>query len=200
MVDLLRHGAVAGEGWAFRGGGTDVPLADAGWEQMEQVAALLPWDRIDGVACSPMQRCRLPAQRFANRHQRPCEVLPAMREMDFGRWEGRSWAELAPRYRPELERFWDDPQSVTPPQGEPFDAFARRVWQGWQAWMAQGSGHRLLIAHGGVIRVILARLLQMPTAALWRLDIPYGSWSRVSLLAGHPPRLLFLNPHAGGGR
>jgi len=49
------------------------------------------------------------------------------------------------------------------------------------------------VAHGGVIRVLLAYLLDMPMNALWRLHLPYAAWSRVSLCEGHQPRLLFMN-------
>ncbi len=194
MVDLLRHGALDAEGWAFRGAGSDVPLSDAGWRQMEVVADRLPWSEIDSVACSPMVRCRAPARRFAARHDVACETIEAMREIHFGLWEGRTWQELAPRYRSQLERFWRSPEGCVPPEGEGFDAFADRVTSAWAGWVAGGSGHRLLIAHGGVIRVILAHLLRMPLSALWHLDIPYAGWSRVSLLEGHPPRLMALNP------
>jgi len=194
VVDLLRHGAVAADGWAFRGGWSDLPLSDLGWRQMEAVAARLPWAEIDAVAASPMQRCLRPAERFSRAHGVHCRPLEALREMDFGDWEGKGWSELEGRYGEELSAFWRDPIGTRPPGGEPFDEFAERVVAGWRSWVVGGSGHRLLIAHGGVIRVILAHLLRMPHSALWRLDIPYAGWSRVSLLEGHPPRLLSFNP------
>ncbi|MDQ6963286.1 MAG: histidine phosphatase family protein [Mariprofundales bacterium] len=194
VVDLLRHGAVDAERWAFRGGGTDIALSVDGWQQMERVAAQLPWAQVDEVVSSPMQRCLQPAEKFARRYQAGWRELASMREIHFGLWEGRSWEELADNDRPQLDRFWRDPTGCVPPEGEPFDHFVTRVVTGWQRWVAGGCGHRLLIAHGGVIRVVLAHLLQMPVAALWSLDLPYASWSRVSLLEGHAPRLLFLNP------
>ncbi|MDX8414054.1 MAG: alpha-ribazole phosphatase [Mariprofundales bacterium] len=199
VVDLLRHGAVNAEHWAFRGGGTDVALSTEGWSQMEQVSAQLPWHRMDAVACSPMARCLAPAKKFSHHHHTPLQQLESMRELNFGLWEGQSWQAISEQYPPQLDQFWRDPQGFTPPEGEPFDHFATRVRTGWRAWMQGGSGHRLLVAHGGVIRVILAQLLQMPMAALWSLDLPYASWSRVSMLEGHAPRLLFLNPLQSGG-
>jgi len=198
VVDLLRHGAVDAGAWAFRGGGTDVALSAIGWQQMERVAAKLPWDAIDEVACSPMQRCLKPAERFAARHQTRCQPLESMRELHFGLWEGKSWQDLAASYQQQLDSFWRDPQGFTPPEGEAFDHFVVRVGDSWHQWTQQACGQRLLVAHGGVIRVILTQLLQMPVSALWHLDIPYAGWSRVSLLEGHAPRLLFLNPLDAG--
>jgi len=199
VIDLLRHGAVDAAHWAFRGGGTDVALSKDGWRQMEQVADQLPWSSIDAVACSPMQRCLKPAQQFSHQHQTALTQLAAMRELNFGAWEGKSWQQLAEQYQTQLDRFWRDPQGFTPPEGEPFDLFVTRVGQAWKQWTEGVSGHRLLVAHGGVIRVILAQLLQMPMAALWSLDLPYASWSRVSMLEGHAPRLIFLNPQQSSG-
>jgi len=64
----------------------------------------------------------------------------------------------------------------------------------WEAWLSEGEGsHRLLIVHGLVLRVLLAHLLGMPNDSLWRLHLPYAAWSRVSLLEGEQPRLLFMN-------
>jgi len=193
IIDLLRHGVVDAAEWAFRGGGSDIALSDVGWQQMEQVADALPWSMIDHIASSPMQRCLLPAKQFSRQQSKPMERLDAMRELHFGEWEGKGWQELAPTYQAELERFWRQPQAFTPPKGEAFDAFVSRVLGGWEAWISEASGHRLLIAHGGVIRVLLATVLKMPMDAVWRLDLPYASWSRVSLLEGHAPKLCFMN-------
>jgi len=191
VIDLLRHGEVEATGWAFRGS-TDLPLSGKGWQQMRAVSeSFAPFDHI---ATSPLQRCRLFAEGLNSKQKTSLIILDGMREMDFGAWENRSFDDLEAEYGALLHQFWQSPVGIQPPGGEAFDAFARRVMVCWQAWLDSGTGHhRLLIAHGGVIRVLLAHLLDMPMAALWRLHLPYASWSRVSLLGGHQPRLLFLN-------
>lgn len=191
MVDLLRHGEVAAAGWAFRGR-TDVPLSDTGWQQMQRLAASLA--PCDHIAASPLTRCLKFAEAMRDAWQASLVILPDMREMDFGAWEDRSFDELQAEHGALLQRFWASPEGMRPPGGELFDDFAERVISCWRSWLADASGaHRLLVAHGGVIRVLLAHLLQMPMRALWRLHLPHASWSRVSLCAGHPPRLLFVN-------
>jgi len=191
IIDLLRHGEVEATGWAFRGS-TDLPLSKEGWKQMRAVAALL--DPPDQIATSPLQRCRLFAGDMAEETQTGLVSLDGMREMDFGAWENRSFDDLEAEYGALLHQFWQSPVGIQLPGGEAFDAFARRVMACWQVWLNSETGnHRLLIAHGGVIRVLLAHLLDMPMTALWRLHLPCASWSRVSLLDGHQPRLLFLN-------
>jgi len=191
IIDLLRHGEVDAEGWAFRGS-TDLSLSESGWRQMRSVAAY--FESFDHIATSPLQRCRLFAEELNDKQHTNLLTLHDMREMDFGAWENRSFDELETEYGPLLHQFWQSPVSVQPPDGEAFDDFSRRVISCWQEWLEMASGnHRLLVAHGGVIRVLLAHLLDMPMDALWRLHLPYASWSRVSLCEGHQPRLLFMN-------
>lgn len=193
VVDLLRHGEVAAEGWAFRGS-TDIALSDTGWRQMRAAGSRLADASFSQIASSPMQRCRRFADEFAAGLAVPLHDLPDMREMDFGAWENRDMQELEAEHGELLQRFWQSPVGVHPPGGEAFEHFAGRVLEAWGAWLHGASGeHRLLVAHGGVIRVLLAHLLDMPLPAMWRLHLPYASWSRVSLLDGHQPRLLFLN-------
>jgi len=194
IIDLLRHGEVAAEGWAFRGS-TDLPLSETGWRQMRGVSALL--DTFDQIATSPLQRCRLFAEELGVSTPTHLITLPDMREMDFGDWENRSFDELEQEYGSLLHRFWQSPVGVQPPGGEAFDAFSQRVIGCWERWITGEAGaRRLLVAHGGVIRVLLAHVLDMPMSALWRLHLPYASWSRISLCAGHQPRLLFMNREA----
>jgi len=191
VIDLLRHGEVKATGWAFRGS-TDLPLSEKGWQQMRAVAE--SFASFDHIASSPLQRCRLFAEELSGKQKISLMTLDGMREMDFGAWEDRSFDDLEAEYGALLRQFWQSPVGIQPPDGEAFDVFGRRVLACWQAWLDSGTGHhRLLVAHGGVIRVLLANFLDMPMAALWRLHLPYASWSQVSLLDGHQPRLLFLN-------
>jgi len=191
IIDLLRHGEVAAEGWAFRGS-TDLPLSESGWLQMRSVSQ--SFDAFDHIATSPMQRCQLFAGELSASTSTHLITLPVMREMDFGDWENRSFDELEQEYGSLLRQFWKSPVGIQPPGGESFDSFSQRVVDCWQPWLQTESGHhRLLVAHGGVIRVLLAHLLDMPMSALWRLHLPYASWSRISLCEGHQPRIMFMN-------
>ena len=191
IIDLLRHGEVAADSWAFRGS-TDIALSEKGWKQMRTASAAM--DRVDHIATSPMQRCKHFAEELSAKQQTDLMTLDNMREINFGDWEGLSFEQLEAKHGPLLQQFWQSPVGICPPQGEPFDVFTCRVLEAWQTWInADVGNHRLLIAHGGVIRVLIAHIMDMPMSSLWRLDLPYASWSRVSLLEGHQPRVLFMN-------
>ncbi len=191
IIDLLRHGEVAADSWAFRGS-TDIELSERGWRQMRSASAAM--DKAEHIATSPMQRCRRFAEELSGQLQTELITLGDMREIDFGDWENLGFDQLQAEHGPLLQQFWQSPVGICPPGGEPFDVFACRVIENWQAWINSDVGNRrLLVAHGGVIRVLLAHIMDMPMSSLWRLDLPYASWSRVSFLEGHQPRVLFIN-------
>ncbi|NEV63117.1 histidine phosphatase family protein [Thiorhodococcus minor] len=173
-VDLLRHGEVAG-GVCFRGRSDD-PLSDLGWAQMSQAVADAPtWT---SILSSPLQRCAAFGECFADTHALRLERVDALSERDFGAWEGMPAHEIATE---DLTRFWADPASFTPPEAEPFEAFRRRVLETWQKLLERPDPHSLVITHGGVIRVILAELLQMPTTSLLLIDVPHACRTRIRI-------------------
>ncbi len=196
IVDVLRHGEVAARGLAFRGR-TDLPLSEAGWRQMRDVAAMMTATGegdIARLASSPLRRCRRFAEMWAAEQGIGLEILDDMREMDFGEWDNRDLAELEREQGPALRRFREAPEGFTPPDGECFDAFVARVTACWRRWLADAKGGRhVLVTHGGVIRVLLAHALGAPMHAVWRLPAPYASWSRISVCDGQPPVVRFIN-------
>jgi len=193
IVDLLRHGEVEGLVSIARGSGTDVPLTALGWKQMDAVSkVLLTEGTLTAVGSSPMPRCIDFARQFCTESAMPLKLLEDMSEIDFGDWEGKTAEEIEEQKM--LCRFMENPDGVEIPGGESFEDFSKRIIDAWELWLVDVSGeHRLLIAHGLVIRVLLSHLLGLPRSQIWRLALSYGSWSRVSLLQGEQPRLLFFN-------
>lgn len=190
LVTLLRHGEVAGRPHVYRGA-LDEPLSERGRAQMQAaVARVGPFDRL---AASPLRRCREPAEAIAAGRGLALEVLPDLAEMRFGAWEGLTPAEAAaadPVAYAAFRRYADE---AAAPGGETLGAFRHRVLMAWQAWLADGQGgHRLLIGHAGVMRVLLQAVLDLPDAALYRIALPEAAGFQVSVLPGHAPILLSL--------
>lgn len=193
-IDLLRHGEPVG-GSKYRGQ-TDDPLSETGWAQMRgAVGDRRPWDVI---LSSPLSRCRAFAEELAGRHGLPLEFDERLMEIGFGAWEGRTAEELMRDDPDLLARFWDDPLNNTPPGAEPLVRFRDRVDAAWQDMLARHRGrHVLVVCHAGVIRVCVARTLDMPLNRLFRIQVPNAGLSRVRVDmngAGTFPRLVF---HAG---
>ena len=121
---LTRHGQAA-EGDVMLGGQLDVPLLPRGREEAEALARRLSGVRIDRIVSSPMLRALETAQTIAT--GRPVEVDERLRELDYGRWEGLTYAEID-AHDPELRARWEhDPAATHSPGGESGDDVAARA-------------------------------------------------------------------------
>jgi len=193
-IDLLRHGACEG-GEIFRGS-TDSPLSARGWQQMRD--NLRSDDLWQQLICSPLQRCQAFTEQLADQRQLPWRAEAGFQEIDFGDWEGQLTADIARQHPDQIQRFWKDPVNNAPPGAETMQEFQQRVVASWQTLLAQHQGQSvLLISHGGVIRIILAALLQMPMRPLSFIAVPHASFSRIQIYhqPGQDdwPQLMFHN-------
>lgn len=190
-VDLIRHGEPAG-GIRFRGH-TDDPLSETGWAQMR--AAVQGESQWQVVVSSPLLRCAEFAAELAARAGVPLETEARFKEIGFGEWEGRTPEELMHSAPDCLDRLWRDPAGYTPPGGERLEAFAARVTASWNDTLARHAGKKiLLVAHGGVNRVILCHALQIPLQYMFRLEVPFAGLSRIRILGSGAealPQLVF---------
>ncbi len=177
-LELLRHGETE-QGGGLRGS-LDDALTPAGWAQLRAaVAEAGPWDRL---ISSPLQRCARFAEELAAQRGLPLSLEPALQELHFGAWEGRSAAELMASDAEALGRFWADPYAFTPPQGEPLPAFEARVLGAVQRLQLRHAGERLLlITHGGVMRLLLAGARGLPPAQLLQVNVGHAQRFRLQL-------------------
>jgi len=192
LLDLLRHGEAA-PGLCL-GREFDPPLTQRGWAQMRAaVSCGLPWD---GVVSSPSTRCAAFAEEVAGRLGLACTCDPRFRELGFGAWEGRDWGGLYAEAGERLVDFQRDPLGLgglnPAPGGEAYGAFEARVGQAWDGLLeAAAGGHWLLVAHAGVIRQILRRVLGIPPRRLFAIQVPHAGLTRIEQVPGCAPRLVF---------
>lgn len=192
-LDLLRHGKPEG-GEIFRGA-TDVALSDEGWQQMfKAVGVGEPWQHI---VSSPLLRCKLFAEKIAEDKALPLALHEGLRELSFGAWDGMTFADVRAQYGDLLDLYWRDPFQHAPPEAEPMADFCQRVQKAlWQLVEAHKGKHLLCVTHGGVIRALLAEILQAQSVSLLRYEVPYASFSRIRIYhdeAGNWPQLVFFN-------
>lgn len=171
-LDLLRHGETE-LGGGLRGS-LDDALTGTGWQQMRAaVEGRGSWDRI---VSSPLQRCARFAEELGERLALPVTLDADLQELHFGAWEGRSAAALMQTDAAALGLFWADPYAFTPPQGEPVLAFSARVLEAIQRLQRACAGQRiLLISHGGVMRLLLARARCLPREQLLNVEVGHGA-------------------------
>ena len=192
LVDLIRHGEPQG-GSRYRGHGIDDPLSEQGWRQMwAAVGNARPWDH---VVSSPLRRCSAFARALADRHGLPLTIEPRFREVGFGDWEGRTREELKRERPDEYAAFYRDPARSRPAGAEPLDVFTARVAQAFEEMTgALDARHCLVVAHAGVIRAVVAHVLGLDDAGMYRLRIDNAGISRVSITADRSVLLTFNSP------
>jgi len=192
VIDLIRHGEPVG-GIRYRGT-LDDELSKKGWEQMFK--AVNDYSDWDIVVTSPLRRCHAFAKIITERNNLPLKVNKRFREIGFGCWEGRTADEITRLYPDSLSRFYKNPIEFRPPGAESMLDFEQRVTSAWKQMILKYAGKRiLLVSHGGVIRVIIAHILEMSLSNLFKINIGNACISRIQYSADHDnlyPQLLFV--------
>lgn len=183
LIDVLRHGEPVG-GARYRGI-TDDPLSEKGWQQMTDAIHFssnnksVPWTH---VISSPLKRCADFATQLGETHELELHIEPRLTEIDFGDWEGLTSQQIMAVNPERLTQYWNDPNIVTPPNGEALANFKSRVTTAWNKLIIQHAStnkkHLLVVTHGGSLRMILSHVLNMPETALFNIDVPYACLSR----------------------
>jgi alpha-ribazole phosphatase len=194
LIDLIRHGEPQG-GMRYRGQ-LDDPLSELGWQQMRNATAnVQPWEHI---VSSTLSRCADFAKELADKQSIPLQLNKQFTEIGFGDWEGKTASELEHHHKAAFYAFYDDPINNTPANAESLLAFQQRIQHAWQTLVQSHTDtHILLVAHVGVIRVILTEILAMPLEAMFRIQVPYASISRIVIYNEGPRLYPQLQFHAG---
>ncbi len=156
-VWLIRHAAsTAAAGSAI--GATDLPLSDVGHEQARRLAAELASRALARIVSSDRRRALETANIIAAPHSRVCvESSSALREIDFGAWEGRSLSDLWVE-EPAAAKAWEDDIRTTPASfGESVDDVVRRVAAFWRSLQPLPDvGELAVVGHRGSLAILRA--------------------------------------------
>jgi broad specificity phosphatase PhoE len=162
-------------------GKTDPPLSQAGFGQAQKLACRLNTWKMDKVLSSPSLRAVETARRVVQGGGGYIEQDPDLREIDFGRWEGMSFAEIAAA-DPDLVSQWAmGRMDFCFPEGESLSAFWERIKRA-----GERIGHRqdeivAAVTHGGVIRMLLCYFLGLDPRSHLMFEVSPGSITTVHL-------------------
>lgn len=169
---LVRHGETAFTQQGRYSGRGDVPLSEQGEAQ-----AMAAGGRVAGIArdvtaivSSPLGRCVRTAEHIsAEVGGVPVTIVDDLIEVDFGVWEGLTFAEVQDGWPQEMQA-WLASTGVAPPGGESFQAAAKRV-RGAMATILQSyaGGVVVVVSHVSPIKLILRDALAASDAFLHRL-------------------------------
>ncbi len=189
---LLRHGMTDHNLQRRYAGSLDIPLNGEGLVQAQKLALRMASVPVNAVYASDLKRARQTAQVvFAGRDIR---ILPSLREINFGIFEGLTFEEVDQKY-PQLCRAWfDNPLGTPIPQGESFSDFCQRVRGGVASVL---SGHKqesvVMVSHGGPLRVILSDAMGRKVEDMWSIEQHNSGVSIIEYDGARAPRVVLLN-------
>jgi broad specificity phosphatase PhoE len=172
---FLRHGETD---WNVEGrlqGQRDIPLNDHGRQQArrngEAIARQIPEAAGFDFVASTLGRARetmaivrreigLDAKSFA--------LDKRLHEVTFGEWEGLTFPEIEARDPGWLALREAGKWGFLPPGGESYQMLANRA----MTWLETVRRPTVVVAHGGIVRVLLIRLAGLDPSEAVALDIP----------------------------
>jgi len=180
---LIRHGEVEERYHrVFGGSRIDMALSPLGQRQAEALGRWLKDTKLDAIYASPMIRVQQTmAPSLAGRGVEP-EILPDLREVDFGDWTGFNWEEVKERFGVSAYDWLQVLERAEILNGESAEGLLKRVLP-CLVQILNDNAHRTaaVFCHGGIVRKILALLLELPLAKMAHFRVEYGSVAVVEL-------------------
>lgn len=168
-IYLLRHGDVINPMRTFYSQ-LDVPLSPKGKEQSIQVSRRLAEAGIGSIISSDLSRCRFMAEKLSEFSGVGPVFTAALREVNFGKWSGLTWEQIEEAYPGAFENRMNDLTNFRPPGGENLKDVRERALPVLMEACNSTCSSVALIAHGGVNRILLASILEMPLENIFSID------------------------------
>ena len=179
---LVRHGPTHARtmiGW------TDLPADLSDSATLMRLSAHLP--KHAPVISSDLTRAMATADVLGPRPRLPHD--PALREINFGQWETRPFAEIEAESPDHIRAFWDRPGDIAPPGGESWNALSIRTWAALDR-LQDLAPDIIVVAHFGPIVAALQRAEGLSPEAAFAHRIDNLSVTSLSLA---PPKVFSIN-------
>ena len=177
-------------------GHSDPAISTEGQRQLASLCQSLQQYRVKQVFSSDLRRARQTAEAIAGAAL-PVQLVPDLREIDFGRWDGLSWAEIVQRDRDFAGRWVNAYPRLGAPEGEDFATFSARVMRAFHLIADQWQGGwTVIVTHGGFIRALLLELLGQPPESLGSIPCDLASFRELHCrkVSGSYPWMLTPEP------
>ncbi|MFF4338434.1 bifunctional RNase H/acid phosphatase [Kitasatospora sp. NPDC001540] len=194
---LLRHGETPLTPYKrFSGStGSDPGLSEKGRWQAERAAeALAARGTVQAVVASPMLRTRQTAEATARLLGLEVRIEEGLRELDFGAWEGLTFAEVMERHPDDLTTWLGSAKAKPTGSAESLTTLAQRVAQARDRIIARYAGQTVLVvSHVSPIKTLVRLALGAPPDAVHRMELSAASLCAVQYYRDGNASLRLLN-------
>jgi broad specificity phosphatase PhoE len=190
---LIRHGSTDLMSERLCGRTPGIQLNAEGERQASVVGRALRENvKLGAVYTSPLERAVETAERIASAQNLPVVVKDELNELDFGSWQGLTFAEL--HQRSEWHSYNRRRSLERAPGGESLAEVQARAWRClWEIMMAHGNETAAAVSHGDVIRALLLLVLGMPLDYVLRVEVGPASVTEIRFEGGGQPTVVYLN-------
>ncbi len=192
-LKLVRHGESEFNRRGIIQGHTNSPLSPLGRIQAELTGRWLKNSSpVSRIYASPLRRAKETALIMAEVMGVEVVFLDEFKEIRLGAWEGVSIEEVRKRDSKNLELWFTCPTKAHVEGAEPLDDFRKRVLGGLKRVLDDPDDEVAIVAHGGVLSVVVAHVLNLDLDHIWRMRFDNASVSEISFEYSIP-KLTLLN-------
>jgi broad specificity phosphatase PhoE len=170
-IIIVRHGSTEwNEKERFRGL-ADIGLSKLGIRQAEATSTHLANFPVNKIYTSPLRRARQTASIIADPHKLEPVLLNGIADIDFGKFQGLSFAEAEEKY-PEIFRQWMiTPHLVTLPEGENLAGVRKRSTSALNEIIDASAGETIIfVSHKVVINILICYYLGMEDSQFRKIE------------------------------
>ena len=180
-IYLVRHGETLANRQGILQGWTNNPLDDTGRKQAAALVTRAGRVKLDALYTSDLLRTQETAAPLAADRGLEPAVLPGLREISFGKWDGHYLREIQEQDPDTLRDIFLKPGQVDLAAEEDLAASQERGWKTFTGLVEQmePDGTILCVSHGGLIRLLVCRLLGFSIDNMWRMSLANTAFVQV---------------------
>lgn len=155
-------------------GSSDISINETGAQQARKLGERLKGFEADVFFSSPYKRAQETAQLVFPGKDLVLE--PALRELNFGQWEGMDFRQIQKKFGDLYSQWIDDPLSYTPPEGESIVEGVDRVKTFLTGCKTKYQNKRVVcVCHGGIVKIAVCLLMNKDMLAFWEVPATHAS-------------------------
>lgn len=183
-IILVRHGETDMNKNNLYFGHLDPSLNETGKKQLERSKCSLRKienvDEISQIYCSPLKRCVESLDILEISKNININYDDDFKELNFGIFEGKTYKEICENYPEEVKRMKVEWRTFKVEGSESLEELEKRVVSKLEEIFEAKKGKKiLLVAHAGVIKILLSHYLVGNIDLYWKLKIDNGAISKI---------------------